>query len=284
MKNYMLIASASLVMMVSCQNPLTDKNVIAQRDSLMAVINVKENSVDEFINSFNEVENNLNMVTTKQHVILSHTQQGDIKANQKERINSEILAINELMDENKQKLKDLTRKLNRASTKNSKLQKTVDLLNNQLTQKYAELADLNNRLNELNGRLAQLQISVDTLTTKNLAQAKLINDKTIESHVAYYVIGKSKELKKSQLIDKEGGVLGIGRTAKLSDHLDNSKFTKIDYTEMKTISINSKDVDLITVHPADSYILDKTGKMVNKLIITNPERFWSASKYLVVSI
>lgn len=284
MKNYILIASASLVMMVGCKNPLTDEKVIHQRDSLMAVIDNKESTVDEFINSFNEVEGNLNLVAAKQNIILTNSNQGDIKASQKDRINDEIRAINELMEQNTQKLKDLTRKLNRSSTKNSKLEKTIQLLNEQLTQKYTELAELNNRLNSLNSQVAQLQTSVDTLSNKNLAQAKVISDKTFESHIAYYVVGHSKELQKSKLIDKEGGVLGIGRTSKLSDKLDNSKFTKIDYTEMTSIPINSKEVNLITTHPSDSYTLDKTGKMVNKLIITNPERFWSASKYLVLSI
>lgn len=284
MKTSILIASASLLMMASCKNALTDEKVIYQRDSLMAVINERDSSLDDFFSSFNEVEGNLNLVATKQNIILSNSEQGDIKASQKERINNEINAINELMDQNSQKLKDLTRKLNRSSSKNSKLEKTIKLLNEQLTQKYKELEDLNVRLNALNGQVALLQTSVDTLSRQNIAQAKTISDKTFESHVAYYVVGESKELQKSNLIDKEGGVLGMGRTNKLNSDLDNSKFTKIDYTQITSIPVNSKNMNLITTHPADSYTLDKTGKMINKLIITNPEKFWSASKYLVLSI
>ncbi|MBI3518446.1 MAG: hypothetical protein HY062_03700 [Bacteroidetes bacterium] len=284
MKNYMLIASASLLMLVGCKNPMTDETVIRQRDSLLSVIDERDSSVDEFISSFNDVESNLNTVTSKQGIIMSHSDKGDIKSSQKDRINSEIKAINELMDQNTQKLKDLTRKLNRSSTKNAKLQKTIELLNNQLTQKYAELAELNERLNSLNGQVAQLQTSLDTLSNQNSSQSRIINEKNTELHTAYYVVGHSKELKKSKLIDKEGGVLGMGRTAKLTENPDNSKFTKIDYTQVTVIPVNSKEAKLITTHPSDSYRLDKVDKTITNLVITNPEKFWSASKYLVLSI
>ncbi len=70
MKNYILIASTSLVMIVGCQNPMADEKVIQQRDSLLSVISERDNSVDDFINSFNEVEGNLNTITNKQNIIV----------------------------------------------------------------------------------------------------------------------------------------------------------------------------------------------------------------------
>ncbi len=187
------------------------------------------------------------------------------------------------MEQNSQKLKDLTRKLNRSSSKNTKLEKTIELLNNQLTQKYAELAELNEHLNALNTKVSVLQTNVDTLSSVNMAQMKTINSKTKELHVAYYIVGGSKELEKSKLIDKEGGLLGIGKTPRLSENLDKNMFVQIDYTETTTIPVNSKHMKIVTTHPASSYTLDKSDKMVNSITITDPDKFWSASKYLVVT-
>jgi myosin heavy subunit len=283
MKNYILISSASLLMMVGCKNPMADERVVQQRDSLLSVIDERDNSVDEFINSFNEVESNLNTVASKQSIILSNSKNGDLRASQKERINSEIQAINELMEQNSQKLKDLTKKLNRSSSKNAKLEKTIALLNEQLNQKYAELAELNEHLNVLNAQVSVLQTYVDTLSSSNMAQMQTINNKTKELHTAYYIVGTSKDLEKANLIDKEGGLLGIGKTSKLSDNLDRNMFVQIDYTETTVIPVNSKHMKMITTHPADSYTLDKTDKMVNSIKITDPDKFWSASKYLVVT-
>lgn len=282
MKNYILLASASLIMMVGCKNPLTDEKVISQRDSLIAVIDERESSVNDFINSFNEIESDLDVVTSKQHIILKNSDK-EMKANQKERINEEIKIINELMESNSKKIKELNKKLNRVTGKNSKLEKTIEILNNQLTQKFAELAELNNHLNQLNAQVSILQTYVDTLSTVNMAQMQTINSKTKELHTAYYIVGTSKELEKANLIDKKGGLLGMGRTAQLSENLDRNMFVQIDYTETTSIPINSKSIKIVTTHPADSYTIDKTDKMVNAITITNPEKFWSASKYLVVT-
>ncbi len=283
MKNYILIASASLVMMVSCKNPLTDEKVIQQRDSLMAVIDERESSVNDFMNSFNEVERNLDLVSSKQNIIINNSYKNDIKSSQKDRINKEIIAINELMERNTQKIKDLSWKLNRTDKKNKQLAKTIDFLNSQLTQKYAELTELNKQLNSLNTQVTLLNVYVDTLSNQNMAQMQTINSKTKQLHTAYYIVGTSKELEKSNLIDKEGGLLGMGKTSKLSENLDRNKFVQIDYTETTTIPVSSKHMNIVTTHPTDSYTLDKTDKMVNSITITDPEKFWSASKYLVVT-
>lgn len=285
MKNYILIAATTLVIFTSCKNDAKqDEAVVHERDSLLSVISDRESSVNEFISSFNEVESNLNSVSTKQQLILANTYKpGEFKASQKERINAEIKAINELMVENSKKLKQLNSKLNKSDKKNEQLQKTIEVLNNQLNQKYFELTALNERLNDLNFQVTVLQTRIDTLLDENMAQNQSINDKTNELHTAYYIVGSSKDLQKSNLIDKEGGLLGIGRTTKVSNNLDNNLFTKIDYVETTSIPVNSKSMKIITSHPTDSYSLDKTGKMINSIMISDPAKFWSESKYLVIT-
>lgn len=285
MKNYILIAATSLMIMTACKNdPKQDAQVIMERDSLLKVIGEGQTSVDEFIASFNEVENNLNEVSKKQHIIFINSNKlSDVKPNQKDRINNEIKAINELMLANSKSLKQLKSKLHNSTNKNAQLEKTIENLNNQLNLKYFELTDLNEKLNMLNAQVAQLQISVDTLSNQNMAQNQTINNQTAELHTAYYIVGKSHDLETWELIDKKGGLLGFGETSKLSNNLDKSMFTKIDYNEVTVIPINSKHIKIVTTHPTGSFSLDKTGKMVNSIIISDPEKFWSASKYLVVT-
>jgi DNA repair exonuclease SbcCD ATPase subunit len=283
MKNYIFVAAFTLLMMTACKDPQKDETVVRQRDSLLAVIDQRENSVNDFINSFNDVERNLDSVSRRQHIISMNSNKSDLKTDQKARINEEIKAINDLMVANSKKLKELNHKLNRVDKKNAQLQKTIETLNNQLTQKYQELAELNERLNALNVQVAQLQTTVDTLNVHNAAQMQIISDKTNELHTAYYVVGHARDLEKSKLIDKKGGLLGMGKTEKLSQNFDNTMFTKIDYTQTMSIPINSKEMKIVTTHPDGSYNVDKTGKMITSLMITDPEKFWSVSKYLVIA-
>ena len=96
-------------------------------------------------------------------------------------------------------------------------------------------------------------------------------------------MGSSSDLIKWELVDQQGGFLGIGISNKLSNNLDINMFTKIDYTQTTSIPVNSKRIKIVTTHPTGSFSLDKTGKTVNSIVISDPERFWSASKYLVIT-
>ena len=283
MKYYFLIAVAALLFSSCKQKELDQSN--HDKDSLMGVVSEREASLNDFIASFNDVERNLDSVAAKQHVIVQTTDKtGELKPNQKTRINDEIAAINALMDQNRKKIAALNSKLKSSGNKNAQLEKTIETLNEQLVQKYAELKELNSRLDALNAQCAQLETSVNILTAENDAKSQTISDVTTALHTAYYVVGKSKELKDDKIIDRKGGLLGIGKTSKIAADFDNSKFTKIDYTQTTTIPVNS-EMKMITSHPSDSYTLDKDASdkdKVTNIVITNSEKFWSASKYLVV--
>ena len=187
MKNYIFITVAALTMMTSCKDPQKDELVIRERDSLLTVIDERNVVVDDFIASFNEVEENLDKVRDKQRIILLNSDKlGDLKPNQKERIGEEIKAINELMDINTKKLKQLNTRLDRSDKKNIQLVKTIELLNAQLNQRYSELTELNNKLSAANVQIEQLITVVDILATDNTEQNQIITEKNAELHTAYY--------------------------------------------------------------------------------------------------
>ncbi len=283
MKKYVFIAATALVMSACNQNELTESN--RQKDSLMSVVNERDSFINDFISSFNDVERNLDSVAVRQHIIaVNSDKSGELKPNQKARINAEIASINSLMDQNRKKIAELNRKIKNSSSKNAQLEKMIATLNDQLAKKDIELTDLNAKLNSLNAQVATLETSVDTLTARNGAQSQTIAEETMALHTAYFVVGKSNDLQDAKIIDRKGGLLGIGRTSKLSQDFDNSKFTRIDYTVTNSIAINS-DMKIVTSHPTNSYTLEKDTKdndLVKNIVITNPELFWSASKYLVV--
>ena len=277
MKKYLLIATASLIMS-ACNQPGHNQSVSQERDSLLSVISTRDSSINEFISSFNDVERSLDSVAVKQHIISinTNTSGSELKANQKTRINTEIVAINNLMDKNRKRIAELSRKLKNSSNRNAQLEKTIATMYDQLQQKNVELTMMNEMLNGLYAEVVQLQVTVGDLT-------QTVSEQSTALHTAYYVIGKQKDLKRTKVIDRKGGLLGIGRTSKISDEVDNKRFTRIDYIETTVIPVNCSDVKIVTSHPSDSYTLEKENKkMIKNLVITNPEKFWSASKYLVI--
>ena len=286
MKKYFLIAAAGLVLYSCNTNEKEMKALNHDRDSLMMLVNERDSSLNEFMISYDEIEKNLDAVAAKQDIISMNIdkQPKELKTSTKDRINAEIKAINDLMEKNRSKIAELNRKLKNSGSKIAGFEKMIQSLNEQVAQKDTELLALNTQLTSLNTQVAQLQTSVDTLSVVSSQQANTISEQTTSLHTAYYIVGKSKELQESKVIDKTGGLLGIGKSPKLSDAFDNSKFTRIDYTQTMSIPVNS-DGKIVTTHPKDSYELDKDTKDKDKIVnvrITNPEKFWSASKYLVV--
>ena len=59
-------------------------------------------------------------------------------------------------------------------------------------------------------------------------------------------------------------------------------FKTVDITQTNTIPINSKEAKLVTSHPSDSYKLQVENDKVTNIVITDPDKFWKASKYLVI--
>src|SRR3954466_3888659 len=108
MKKIILVAASALLLVNCNQDELDRAN--HQRDSLMAIVkdqggdlSEKESSINDFISSFNEVERNLDSVARRQNIIMveSDKAHGDLKTGQKDRINNNIRAINDLMEQNR---------------------------------------------------------------------------------------------------------------------------------------------------------------------------------------
>ena len=283
MKKLILFAAIALTI-TACNNRQAEVDQAnRQKDSLASIINERDSSLNDFLSSFNDIEKNLDSIARKQNAIsVNVDKQGELNKTAKERINDNIAAINQLMNENRAHIAELNKKLKNSGNKIAHFEAMIQTLNEQIAQKDRELAMLNEQLNNLHAQVAQLQTSVDTLTRTTIAQTKTIDDQITSLHTAYYVVGKSKDLQTMKVIDKTGGLLGIGKTSKLSANFDNNKFTRIDYVQTSTIPIDSKDAKIITTHPLDSYKLNKEKEKVVSLSITNAEKFWSASKYLVV--
>ncbi|MCE3226396.1 MAG: hypothetical protein K0S32_947 [Bacteroidetes bacterium] len=284
------ITILALAFLTACATSQKEKEGLEARynhrmDSITNLMAMQDSAINEFISSFNEIELNLDSVAKKQNVISMELDKskGELRGSAKIRINSQIEAINAIMDKNEAKITELNRRLKNSNVNIKEFKKTISLLNDQILEKNTEMEVLNGKLAIYRINVVLLQVAVDTLSGENYEKTKLIEEQTNVIHTAYYIVGKTKELSEKKIIDKSGGLLGIGKSKKLSEEFDTQHFSKIDYTQTLTIPIYSKKAKLITTHPFDSYILDKDNNKFTQMRIINPDKFWSASKYLVVA-
>jgi predicted nuclease with TOPRIM domain len=255
-----------------------------EKQDLVQSTNYKDSTLMSYINEINEIETNISSIEQKQANISENSKTNELKGTQIERINENIKAINDLMKENKDRIAVLTSKLKNSNIKIGEFQKMVASLNEQIGEKDKQLADLNTKLTALNTQVEKLNTDVGTLTASNTERQATIDDQTTKLHTAYYTTGTFKELQTKQVVNKEGGFLGIGRNKKMKTNFDPTAFNTIDITKTSTIPLDSKDAQVLTNHPTDSYKIEHKGKEVSNLTITDPEKFWKASKYLVVVV
>lgn len=255
-------------------NPLAD-SLQSVNGELNGKLSEKEAAMQEFIASFNEIQENLNTIKEKEKIVTSASSQGDLK-NKEEQIKEDIQAIYDLMSKNKNRIGSLTKKLKNSNLKIEGLEKMIENLQNSINLKDGEISDLKTKIEGLNIELSNLTTNYQEVETEVAA-------KTEEINTAYYTIGTTKELKEKNVISKEGGFIGIGKTTKVKSDFNKDYFTKVNIQQTNSITIGAKKVKIITTHPSGSYKLVGE-KPVEKIEITDAKEFWSASKYLVIVI
>ena len=111
---------------------------------------------------------------------------------------------------------------------------------------------------------------------QNETKARTVSAQDRELNTAFYVFGTKRELKEQNIL-QGGEVLRNG-------NYNKDYFTKIDIRVDRIIHLYSKSAKLMTAHPEGSYTLDRDAQGQYTLRITDPNRFWSVSKYLVIVV
>jgi predicted nucleic acid-binding Zn-ribbon protein len=280
----MFVIAASAMLLTGCENYKEELvHMTSQKDSLVAVANAKEQSIEEFLNAFEEVENSLAEITEKQNLVKNQSaDDSELSRDMKTRIQAEIAMIGQLLDESKVKTEELTKKLKQSNFKVGKFEKMIASLNEQITAKDEQMQTLAGEITILNTQVATLNQSVESLSVKDSMNNDYIAKQTTKLNTAYIAVGDYKKLRDEKVVTKEGGFLGLGKEEKLSPQLNTEAFSEVDITRINNIPLDSKDAKLVTVHPTGSYSIEKQNDRVSEIKITDADKFWSTSKYLVV--
>jgi TolA-binding protein len=289
MKKLLLILS--VVVLVSCgQHKKEIARMQAKQDSIAALGVQKDNSILEFIGAMNEIQGNLDSIKAIEKIVSVQTAPGtELKAEAKNRIIEDISQINNLLQKNKALVESLQGKLRASNLKIAELQKMIDNLTKTVGEKDAEIASLKQDLEKLHFDVAGLNKKIETITAESEATIKeknaAIDAQTIAINTAFYAFGTKKELTEKNVIEKEGGVLGMGKTIKMKKDFNREYFMKIDIREFTSLTLNTKKAKLVSFHPDGSYHFKLTDKKtVESLVIDKPEDFWKASKYLLIVV
>ena len=138
-------------------------------------------------------------------------------------------------------------------------------------------------------RIAELETQVTALTdsTRKLTEAnELLADSlrriTTRANAAWYVVGTREQLVRAGVLAEEGGILGFGKSLTPSRAMSRNIFTRIDRLRDTTIALpESKEYRIVSRHDPGLVSIDVSA-LGGTMHIKDPERFWSASGWLIV--
>ena len=282
MKRILIIAIAALAL-TGCQekkNAPAVSQTDVRIDSLQRIIDQKDNELNDVISTFNEIQEGFRLIELAEKNV-SIIKDGEA-TNKPEQIRESIRSIQQRMQHNRELIARLQQQVREGSSRSEELRRTINNFVKELEAKNNELQQLRTELQEKDIRIAELDNTVSTLNSdvtqlreETAKKTETINNQDVQLNSAWYVFGTKKELQEQNIYQK-GKVL--------QSNFNKNYFTKIDIRVDKEIKLYSKSARMLTSHPAGSYTLQPDAQQQYVLRITNPQQFWSTSKYLVVLV
>lgn len=284
----------SSILMFSCNGDKID-SLEKQNAALLSQKTTQDSLLNDFMNTFNTFEENLEAIKERENLIALSAEGDNLRTDQKEKIIDDIQMINTLLEQNRMLIDELTLKAEQSESKNKEFRRMISRLKKQLANRDNEIGTLKNQLVAINFELDSLNTQMLTLSEENQVLARLTDSQneqissqdgqiesqaeTIESqqtamNTAFFVSGTKKELKDAEVIEGK----------RVSSDVNENAFTRIDIREIRQIPLGAKKAEIMTAHPNDSYVMtdEDQDKVLDHLQITDPERFWKTSKYLVI--
>ena len=288
MKNKMKhIATAAalgvVALLASCVSRQVAVEAESLSDSLELVVSAKDSLINAVFADINAISENLALIKSRENLI---TVAGESEGGRRpvEEIDNDIKAIDRLLRENRAKIESLQRsaaQLRKANLRIDGLEKMIADMNRQLAEKKAEVEQLRESLVRMGDEVKSLteEVAVRSAEVENLSGEKV--ELQNQLNTVYYIVGAEKELRDAQIINKQGF---IGRTLTVGRNSNFDSFTMTDSRLLSEVPVGQKKATLVTSHPEGSYeLVTDANKVVEKLIITDPVRFWESSKILIIS-
>ena len=288
MKKLLMMACLAAFVLTGCKDgKTTADNGAIQRDSLNSIIAQKDSELNDMMGTINEIQDGLNQINEAENrVTLLKNGEG---ATKKQKLKEDVQFIATRMKQNRELIAKLQKQVSNSSIQSEQLKKTIANLTKQLEEKEKQLQALREELDKKDIHIAELDETINNLNTKSNRltsesnrKTEVINAQDKQINTAWYVFGTKKELKNQHIIED---VNALTRKFKvMTGNFNKNYFTKVDIRDLSEIKLYSKSAKLLTTHPSSSYNLVRDANKQYILRITNPQIFWSTSKYLVVLV
>lgn len=287
MKKLALALMMAIVALTACNN--NEKQLAAQQatiDSLAQAQNLSAEEIQDYVTLINTISTSIDSLNVAEDELKSVTREGT-PATQRELLKQKVAALASAVNNQRAMIERLKGNLSASGSKNAQLQNLITFMQKQLDEKDAMIAQLQADIADKNKNIEELTATATMLTNKNtelsttvVAQNEAIENQTNKMNEAFVKVGTKKELKDLGLV--EGGTL-FKKKKLNAENIDKNLFQKVDMRSYKSITLQSTSPKILTQMPADSYELTTNGS-TTVLTITNAQRFWGVSNFLIIQL
>lgn len=288
MKKFSLFA-VLLLILSACGDKKADggDGVTAMNDGVRDSLREAVANQDSLIALMTEISEGMDQIKSLENILASTTNLTNETMDKRQKIRDDMAAIQRTLNERRQRLAELEERLSKSNANNANLKRAIATLKGQIAEQVTTIESLRKDLAAANIYIDQLTQSNDSLNTavettiqeKNEVLQENI-DLTNELNICYYAIGSKSELKEHKIIET-----GFLKKTKIMPHdFEHNYFTVSDKRVLTTLPLHSKKAELMTNQPVDSYTITENADGMKVLNITDPQKFWATSNYLVIKV
>lgn len=290
MKTFKLFAVIAVLLLstASCvENSEKYKTILAERDSLQMETQTIEAGYNETIEILNEVEAGFAAIRESEgKMTLDVKSVEGNNTSKKQQIAVQLNQVKEILAQNKKRIEQLQRQSAQSGKANSTLAQTIKRLEMELEEKSVFIASLEKELanrkiiiEELTSTVNNLNTNIVELNQVSENQQDIIKNQDTNLNKVWYTVATASELKDAQIVSSNG--LFRPKTI-LDKDFDRSAFKQADLRIIAAVTTDSKRIKILSSHPQDSYNLVTDDNKLITIEITDPAKFWSVTKYLIV--
>lgn len=211
---------------------------------------------------------------------------GSTPEDRRERLINNISNMRTQIEADKKKIADLERQLTQVKGQRDGHLSALNKLKASLSDKETILAEMENRLTKMSSDIEEVEQKAQAEINKRESQIQekqgIIETQSQDLNQIYYISGTRKELIAAGIVNRKGGLLGIGRVTTVSNKIITEKFKSTNLMDSQEIRFapSAKGYAVLSNHIAASYTLtrDVDGWVLK---ITDPENF-RKQKFLVL--
>lgn len=293
MRRFLVVALALPLALGACDNKAKEQLATLQvadsvrKDSLLAIKNELLNDVLVSTQFITDINNELAQAKSLKAQVAS----GDARAASSEQLREDRVVVLGRIRELVARLDSAERRLANTRARAQRLAKSDSTLQAQVALYEKTIGDLRETVErqrvEYEAVIGERDRQIAGLTQEKAALTDTVGQLTTEKNTVYVVAGTKEELMQKGVLVAEGGrrfLLVGSRPVQLARSLDPAVFQRLDRTKEQHIALPPGNYVILTRQDTSAAAPDAMvkGKITGGLQITDPARFWAASKFLVL--